>query len=234
MTRSLRTDRWCYRELVEAGAEKKLIRTTALRVEALLKRLLLTVLLATAWLFALSPACAAPADEADFKPLFNGKDFDGWRFSLQKAGDPWPDNWKVKDGVISLAGGRRPHLVTLKEFTDFELRFEWRALQDKYNSGCYVRTIKDAANNQINLQKGSEGAMVGIKWPGSKPVPELQKKVGEWNEWFVRVVGDKLTLTCNGKPAWEATGFKPASGWIGLQAEEAAMEFRNLRLRELK
>lgn len=50
----------------------------------------------------------------------------------------------------------------------------------------------------------------------------------------MRVVGDKLTLTCSGKLAWEATGFKPASGWIGLQAEEAAMEFRNLRLRELK
>ena len=65
-------------------------------------------------------------------------------------------------------------------------------------------------------------------------VPELQKTVGEWNEWRVLVKGDKVSYWCNGKPAWEATGLKPAKGHIGLQAEGAPIEFRNLQLRELK
>ena len=48
------------------------------------------------------------------------------------------------------------------------------------------------------------------------------------------VKGDKVSYWCNGKPAWEATGLKPEKGHIGLQAEGAPIEFRNLQLRELK
>jgi hypothetical protein len=34
--------------------------------------------------------------------------------------------------------------------------------------------------------------------------------------------------------AWEATGLASARGYIGLQAEGAPMEFRKLRIREIK
>jgi len=47
-------------------------------------------------------------------------------------------------------------------------------------------------------------------------------------------VGDRLTLWCNGKLAWEATGLAPEKGYLGIQAEGAAMEFRNIRIREVK
>ena len=46
--------------------------------------------------------------------------------------------------------------------------------------------------------------------------------------------GEKLTFYCNDKLAFEATGFKPASGHLGFQAEGAALEFRNMRIREIK
>ncbi len=180
----------------------------------------------------LSLSSAFAAD--DFKPLFNGTNFDGWRFSGQKEGDPWPDNWKVKDGVIFLTGGGRPHLVTVREFTDFELKLEWRALKEEYNSGLYLRCVKDAGNNQLNLAKGAEGGLVGGKMDGAKPVPDLQKPSGEWNLWRVLVKGEKVSFWCNDTLAWEATGFKTEKGCIGLQAEGASMEFRNLQLRELK
>ena len=57
---------------------------------------------------------AASAVDDGFEALFNGRDFTGWRFSLQKTGDPLPENWKVKDGVIiatvksTTAGGGTP------------------------------------------------------------------------------------------------------------------------------
>ena len=38
----------------------------------------------------------------------------------------------------------------------------------------------------------------------------------------------------NGKLAWEATGLAPERGHIGLQAEGAPLEFRNLQVREIK
>lgn len=176
----------------------------------------------------------AGAADAGFEDLFNGRDFTGWRFSLQKTGDPWPDNWKVKDGVIYLTGGMKPHLVTARAFTDFEMKFEWRALKDKFNSGFYIRSKPDAGNNQIRVDKGTEGAFLAGKIAGAKAVPELQRAIGEWNEWRVLVKADKVTLWCNGKLAWEGSGLVPDQGHIGLQAEGAALEFRNLQVRELK
>ncbi len=193
--------------------------------------LLVALLTAT---FLLLPTATRAAEDAGFKPLFNGKDFTGWRFSAQKEGDPWPENWKVKDGMIFLTGGGKPHLVTVAEYADYEVRFEWRALKEKYNSGFYIRCKADAGDNQINLAKGGEGGFVGGKIDGAKTVPELQKPAGEWNAWRVLVQGDKVSFWCNGKLAWEATGLKPAKGHIGLQAEGAPIEFRKLEIREIK
>ncbi len=140
----------------------------------------------------------------------------------------------MKDGVISLTGAMRPHLVTTREFADFEMKFEWRALKEKFNSGFYIRCKPDAGNNQIRVDKGTEGAFLAGKLDGAKAVPALQKAVGEWNEWRVLVKGGSVTLWCNGKLAWEATGLIPERGHIGLQAEGVPMEFRNLQMREIK
>jgi hypothetical protein len=176
---------------------------------------------------------ARPVEDG-FKPLFNGKDFTGWRFSGGKHdGAKEAPNWKVKDGLIQLSGGGDPHLATQREYADFELRFEWRAHRDKYNSGLFIRSGQKVNANQINLAKGAEGGFIGGKVKGAKPVPDLQKPAGEWNEWRVLVQGDKVTFWCNGKRAWEATGLKPAKGYIGLQAEGAAIDFRKLRIREI-
>jgi hypothetical protein len=175
------------------------------------------------------------ADErqAGFVSLFNGRDFTGWRFT----GDPAPadvPNWKVADGVIQLAGGGRPHLATQLEFGDFEMRFEWRALKPKYNSGFFIRSGKDLGSSQLNLAQGGEGAFLGGTLQGAKAVGDLQKPAGEWNEWRVTVTGDRVAFWCNGKPAWEGRGLRPARGFIGLQAEGAAIEFRRLRIREIQ
>ena len=171
--------------------------------------------------------------DAGFVSMFNGKDFTGWRFS----GDADPQevtNWKVKDGVILLSGGSRPHLGTVKAYRDFEMRFQWRSLGKKYNSGFYIRSSKDVGTNQINLAKGNEGKFIRGSMKGSQAVPDLQLAPEKWNEWRVQVVGDKVKFWCNGKLAWEGTGLKTEEGHIGLQAEGAALEFRKLRIREIK
>lgn len=182
-------------------------------------------------LLAAHGACAA---DSEFEPLFNGRDFTGWRFSLQKTGDPWPENWKVKDSVIALTGGMRPNLVTVREFGDFEVKFEWRTLVPKFNGGFYIRCKPDAGNNQIRVDRNTEGAFLAGSLNGAKASPTLQRATGEWNEWRVLVKGTAVTLWCNGKLAWEATGLVPARGHIGLQAEGTPMEFRNLQVREIK
>jgi hypothetical protein len=52
----------------------------------------------------------------------------------------------VKDGVIPLTGGGRPHLASVKAYGDFEMIFEWRALRGKYNSGFFIRARKNVGN----------------------------------------------------------------------------------------
>ncbi len=173
--------------------------------------------------------------DAGFVSMFNGKDFTGWRFEGKESPPKeLPENWSVADGLIKLSGGGKPNLGSAKAYGDFEMKFEWRAVKEKYNSGFFIRSGEKVGANQINLAKGSEGAFIGGKLINSTPVPKLQKPAGEWNEWRVLVVGEKVTFWCNGELAWEGSGIQPKEGYIGLQAEGAALEFRKLRIREVK
>ena len=175
------------------------------------------------------------AEEAGegFVPLFNGKDFEGWRFGeTTPTSGNLPPNWKVEDGVIKLSGGNSPHLASQREFADFDVRFQWRAMREKYNSGFFIRSGREVKENQINLSQAAVGKLMS-GGQGGDPVPKLQKPVGEWNDWRVLAVGDHVTFWCNGEPAWEVKGFRDRRGYLGLQAEGAPMEFRKIRIKEL-
>ena len=194
----------------------------------------LAILLATARPALAEPTLSDEEKKAGFTNMFNGTDFTGWRFAGKDETLTSAPNWNVADGVIHLTGGGAPHLASEKEHGDFEMRFEWRALKPSYNSGFYVRSSRKLGNNQINLAKGSEGKLMYGKGVGGDAVPKLQKPAGEWNEWRILVQGEKATFWCNGEQAWEATGLTPEKGYVGLQAEGAALDFRNLRIREVK
>jgi hypothetical protein len=174
--------------------------------------------------------------KAGYVSLFNGKDFTGWRFIGGKSdGADEAPNWLAKDGVIRLMGGTEPQLAAKREYGDFELRLQWRAVTDKYSGGICIRSDKDLATNEIGILDGNEGGLInGGTASGARVVPELQGPFGQWNEWRIVARGDRVTLWCNGRKGWEATGVMPAKGLIGLRAEDTAMEYRNLRIRELK
>src|SRR4051812_46416502 len=175
------------------------------------------------------------AEEAKegFVSLFNGKDLTGWRFGeTAPTLQTMPKNWKVEDGVIKLSGGNSPHLASRREFGDFDVRLQWRAMRDKDKSGFFIRGGRGGKANQINLSQAAVGKLMSGA-EGGDPVPDLQKPVGEWNDWRVVAVGDRVTFWCNGRRAWEVGGFKDRRGYLGLQAEGAPMEFRNIRIKEL-
>src|SRR5262245_7576796 len=88
-------------------------------------------------------AATTGAAEPEFTSIFNGRDFDGWRFVGKGSESGKPANWEVRDGVIALTGGGAPHLSSTKEYADFEMTFQWRAVRDKYNSGFYIRSGKN-------------------------------------------------------------------------------------------
>ena len=85
--------------------------------------------------------------DAGFVSMFNGANFNGWRFTGKESDKP-PKNWSVEGGVIKLSGGGEPHLRTVYEFANFEMRFEWRAKREKYNSGFFIRSPKNHSSKK--------------------------------------------------------------------------------------
>ena len=98
---------------------------------------------------------------AGFTPLFNGKDFTGWRV-------PQGDNghWKVVNGVIdydaqSEATGDK-NLWTENEYGDFTLRLDWRIKETPY-----VNTRVPIIKPDGTHKKGADGRDIRISVPDS-------------------------------------------------------------------
>jgi len=65
------------------------------------------------------------------------------------------------------------------------------------------------------------------------PPQTPNQPVGEWLKFRMKVDGKSLTLFVEDKQAWEFDGLDVDHGYLGIQAEGKAFEFRNLRVLEL-
>ncbi|MGH9390769.1 MAG: 3-keto-disaccharide hydrolase, partial [Vicinamibacteria bacterium] len=61
-----------------------------------------------------------------------------------------------------------------------------------------------------------------------------EKPVGEWIEYEITVDGGKVSLKVNGEVLNDGTGGEEVAGKICLQSEGAVIQFRNIRIKELK
>lgn len=211
---------------------------------------LATSLWACLWVCVAHVACLAETP-GEFVPLFNGKDFSGWRFGAESE---WPKavpgSWKVNGGIIVAEGDARAFLASQWDYEDFELQFEWRAVDPSFDADLFAHAGRTLQADPIRIAKGLEGApqetdrgegqynagprgMIGGGGNNRKAVPELQKPVGEWNSWRLLASGGKFLLECNGKPAWECHDHVPRRGYLGFRVRRGPMEFRNIRLREI-
>lgn len=163
--------------------------------------------------------------------LFNGKNLDGWTVLKCEA--------KVDGGDILIQSGNGL-LQSKKQYADFVLEWDWKMLaEDKWDSGVYFRYNEVPAKRpwparyQVNLRKGQEGNVDGLKGATSTGLI----KPGEWNTFKLTVKGDKAELEINGKPAWKGEGLEELkSGYIALQAEVpngGQHRFRNIYITEL-
>jgi hypothetical protein len=91
---------------------------------------------------------SAAAFCGDWQTLFDGKSLAGWRDPGKR--NPPSDSWTIEDGAIkSLKNPRiREDLLTVQEYADFELEFEWR-VSPRANSG-----VKYGIQETILLDRG--------------------------------------------------------------------------------
>lgn len=172
------------------------------------------------------------ADESQaghWQSLFNGKDLAGW--------SPVHDvTFTVTNSNLQLVKGMG-WLRTEKQFSDFILEVEWRALVTGYDSGFFIRTGLDGApwpkgGWQVNLKDNSLGGLVkGTKTMVPAETPRMP--VGKWVKFRLEVRGKKVSLDVDGERAWDFNELDTDRGYIGIQAENKAFDFRNLRIQEL-
>jgi len=121
--------------------------------------------------------------------------------------------------VTTPAEGRRiQQLWTAQEFpTDFLLKLEFRATPNA-DSGVFIR------KPQLQCRD----------FPLAGPYKALKKyKPQDWNEIVVKVAGGTALCTCNGE-VLEAEFKVPETGPIGLEGDRGQMEYRRIRIQELK
>ena len=120
---------------------------------------------------------AAPAGDTDgFKPLFNGKDFDGWQaFSREVKDGPTKlvepaGTWGIsKDGILICTGKPTGFLITKSEHADYTFQLQWRYPKDLKagNSGVLVHCQKDKT---LGLRRGRFSLPFSLLMPaGSLP-----------------------------------------------------------------
>jgi 3-keto-disaccharide hydrolase len=119
-------------------------------------------------LAALACAVQVRAGDNDFKPLFNGKNLDGW-----VNVNCHPDSWTVKDGMLYTTGQPIGFLRTDRMYENFILEFEWnhqpRKDAKEGNSGLFVWADPVPAVKQGYFARGIEvQILVNLEWRDKK------------------------------------------------------------------
>jgi hypothetical protein len=195
-----------------------------------------------------------PAEDA-FVPLFNGKDLTGW-----KTFDSKPATWLVEDRMIVCTGKGGGWLGTDRDYADFILRLDYR-LTPGGNSGVYLRAPEFGHISRVGMEiqilddNAPQFAKLDFyQYSGSiyhvvAPTRRAGKPPGQWNKLEIRALGRQVVVVLNGKKivdadldrclqdpavAKEHTGLTRKTGRIGLQSHSERVEFRNLRIKEVK
>ncbi|MFQ3224010.1 MAG: type 1 glutamine amidotransferase [Lentimonas sp.] len=201
-----------------------------------------------------APCCGSD----EWQSLFDGETLNGW---TQQNGTA---TYEVREGVIvgrSVLKSPNSFLCTNETFGDFELEFEVKC--GAINSGVQIRSLQqdDVAKGhvqgpqvEIEHSPGQSGYIYGEAYSRSWRSPEPKSKDpkvnahsifknDEWNHYRIVARGARIQTTLNG--ALVADLDDPESyeqfprGMIGLQVHshqvaDVEIEWRNIRLREIK
>ncbi len=67
----------------------------------------------------------------------------------------------------------------------------------------------------------------------SFPRKSLSKGVNEWNHYYIRAINGEVRLWVNGEEVSGGDQCQPATGFLCLESEGSAVEFKDIRIREL-
>lgn len=210
----------------------------------------------------LAALTAAPATADDYRAIFDGKGLDGWVVEGRPEAKEYKDkegkthpNWTVEDKVLVTAGKGFGFLRYDKEVGDFRLKAECR-LSPKGNTGFCIRCAPYDPKKDKETRPSYVAYEVQFQDDSDKPVNELctgslyryvaptknaVKPAGEWNAVEIECVGPRIRVWINGEQVQdvdqtkvEKIKNKPLKGYVSLQSHTNKVEFRNVKLKEIK
>ena len=211
------------------------------------------------------PATGRADAPQGFTPLFNGTDLTGWKglvgspksraamspdalkAAQNEADANMREHWQVVDGVIQF-DGKGKSLCTDKDYGDFELYVDWKILEGG-DSGIYLRGSPQVqiwdTKFEDYFRHGAEngsGALWNNKSNPRFPLVKADKPVGQWNTFYIRMVGERATIKLNDQLVadnvvmenlWERNLPIYARGQIELQNHGNTLYFREIHVREI-
>lgn len=208
----------------------------------------------------------ADKNEKGYVSLFNGKDLTGWKGLVQnpiarakmsadqlkeaqeKADEAMRNDWKVEDGLLVYVGHGFDNLCTDKAYGDFEMTVDWKLDPngEEPDAGVYLRgtpqvQIWDIRRTNVGAQVGS-GGLYNNQKNRSTPTSVEDNKLGEWNTFHIKMVGDKVTVKLNGVTVvdnvtlenyWDRKQPIFPREQIEMQAHGSKVYFRDIYLKEL-
>lgn len=198
-------------------------------------------------LFSLFAALILPlhAGEPVFRPLFNGKDFHGWK------GEGY-----VYEGDAVVCSPKGKVLMTEATFTNYILDFEFRLPPNGNNGiGIHYPGSGDAAYTGMEIQILDDTGtkyqkLKEYQYHGSLYTLQAAKKgflkpLGEWNHERIEINGKSVKVILNGTEILTADldelaeknkrhkGVKRRDGHLALLGHGFPVAFRNMRVAEL-
>ena len=207
----------------------------------------------TLCLFVLLAAAACAAD--NFRPLFNGKNLDGW--VLVGAGNK-PD-FTVKNDMIETQPGDGLLSYTKEKLGNGTLRVVYRMSTPKGNSGIFIRIPTQAADEEFAIHHGIEVQIdnndndwhcTGVLYSMTKAMARPYKPAGEWNTMEITMDGLRTIVHVNGvlvtdydgtspvpprvHPYEPQRGPRPETGYIAIQHHDdsAVFDFKEVSFRK--
>jgi hypothetical protein len=195
---------------------------------------------------ALLLATNAEAQSMNYVSLFDGS-LAGW--TIEQTAH---QNFTIDDGVLRVAAPEG-WLKSAREYSDFDLRVEFRFLSNDADSGIFIRAVGTEAfargwpnrSYQVQIRNPlgeSRFAPTGGLFRHGMPAGEtsydealarqLSLPTGEWQSLLVTVSGTEISAALNGQTVLEAGNIGNARGHIGLQGETGAVEFRLIEIHE--
>lgn len=185
-----------------------------------------------------------------FKEIFNGTDFTGWQGAT--------DNYEVTDGAVRCKKGKGGVLYTKDEYADFQVALEFK-LPKNGNNGLAIRYPGGSGDGayigMTELQvldddyKGIIPSQAhGSAYKMAAAARGYQRPIGEWNYQVVTVKGSTIKVELNGtqildadlskvtdeKTVKEHPGKDRTKGYFGFCGHSDPVEFRNVKVKELK